>query len=152
MGTPNYMSPEQATGKPVNALTDVYSLGVIMYEMLTLQKPFQSHDIDKLLHQITTKVPKSPTELSPKIPEKLSYIVMKAMQKNPTSRYSNAAEMAIDLHKFLARDKRLKGKRMQNLREPSKQHSQSTEKSIVFWLSVFFFFVAIGAVIATMRR
>ena len=152
MGTPNYMSPEQAMGKPVNALTDVYSLGAVMYEMLTLQKPFHSHDIDKLLHQITTKIPKSPSEVSPKIPEKLSYIVMKAMQKNPVSRYSNAVEMAIDLNKFLARDKRLKRKRAQNLREPNKQDLQSSGKSAVFWLSIFLFFVAIGALIATLRH
>ena len=152
MGTPNYMSPEQAMGKPVNALTDVYSLGAVMYEMLTLQKPFHSHDIDKLLHQITTKVPKSPSEVSAKIPEKLSYIVMKAMQKNPVSRYSHAGEMAIDLNKFLARDKRLKRKRAQNLREPSHQQSQGSGKSVILWLSIFLFFVAIGAVIATLRH
>ncbi|MBI3730642.1 MAG: serine/threonine protein kinase, partial [Burkholderiales bacterium] len=55
LGTPNYMSPEQANGKPVNALTDVYSLGTVMYEMLTGQKPFQSQDVDKLLQQIVNK-------------------------------------------------------------------------------------------------
>lgn len=152
MGTPNYMSPEQAMGKPVNALTDVYSLGAVMYEMLTLQKPFHSHDIDKLLHQITTKIPKSPSEVNPKIPEKLSYIVMKAMQKNSISRYANAGEMAVDLNKFLARDKRLKRKRVQNLREPSVHPSPNFGKSSIFWCSIFLFVVAIGTVIATMRH
>ena len=152
MGTPNYMSPEQAMGKPVNALTDVYSLGAVMYEMLTLQKPFHSHDIDKLLHQITTKIPKSPSEVNPKIPEKLSYIVMKAMQKNSISRYANAGEMAVDLNKFLARDKRLKRKRVQNLREPSVHPSPNFGKSSIFWCSIFLFVAAIGTVIATMRH
>ncbi|MBC7405646.1 MAG: serine/threonine protein kinase, partial [Cytophaga sp.] len=89
MGTPNYMSPEQAMGQQVNAMTDVYSLGALMYEMLTLQKPFQSNDIDKLLDQIAHKTPKSPSEISPNIPEKLSFIVMKAMQKDPALRYSS---------------------------------------------------------------
>lgn len=152
MGTPNYMSPEQAMGKPVNALTDVYSLGALMYEMLTLQKPFHSHDIDKLLHQIANKTPKSPSEISPKIPEKLSYIVMKAMHKDPVMRYSSAAEMAVALNKFLARDKRLKRKRLQNSQESNHENAKTNEKSTMFWLSVFLFFVAIGAVIATLRR
>jgi serine/threonine protein kinase len=152
MGTPNYMSPEQAMGKPVNALTDVYSLGAVMYEMLTLQKPFHSHDIDKLLQQIANKVPKSPSEVNPKIPEKLSFIVMKAMQKDPVSRYTSAAEMAQALNKFLARDKRLKRKRLQNSKEPSKQYGQTPGRSAVFWLSVFLLLVAVGAVIATLRH
>lgn len=152
MGTPNYMSPEQAMGKPVNALTDVYSLGALMYEMLTLQKPFHSQDIDKLLHQIANKIPKSPSEISPKIPEKLSHIVMKAMHKDPIMRYSSAAEMAVALNKFLARDKRLKRKRLQNSQESSHESSKTNGKSTMFWLSVFLLIVAVGAVIATLRR
>jgi serine/threonine protein kinase len=152
MGTPNYMSPEQAMGKPVNALTDVYSLGALMYEMLTLQKPFHSHDIDKLLHQIANKNPKSPSEISPKIPEKLSQIVMKAMHKDPVMRYLSAAEMALALNKFLARDKRLKRKRLQNMQGSNHVSTKTSEKSAVFWLSVFLLLVAVGAVIITLRR
>jgi len=81
LGTPNYMSREQALGQQVNALTDVYSLGAVMYEMLTMQKPFQSDDVNKLLHQIAHKTIKSPSEINPDIPQKLSQIVMHAMQK-----------------------------------------------------------------------
>ncbi len=111
LGTPNYMSPEQANGKPVNALTDVYSLGTVMYEMLTGQKPFQSQDVDKLLQQIVNKVAKYPSEIRPSIPDSLSKIVMKAMQKDPAARYESAAEMALALEKFLERDRKLKRKR-----------------------------------------
>lgn len=152
MGTPNYMSPEQAMGQQVNALTDVYSLGAVMYEMLTLQKPFQSHDIDKLLHQIAHKTPKSPSDICPNVPEKLSQIVMKAMQKDPVSRYASAADMAHALNKFLARDKRLKRKRLQNSQSSHTEHSQSSGKSILFWISVCAFLVAIGLVLSTLRR
>ncbi|MFZ6767162.1 serine/threonine protein kinase [Undibacterium sp. Di26W] len=112
MGTPNYMSPEQANGKQVTALTDVYSLGAVMYEMLTGQKPFQSQDVDKLLQQIVSKPPKNPSEICANIPESLSRIVMKAMQKDPSARYESAAEMSLALEKFLDRDKKLKRKRM----------------------------------------
>lgn len=112
LGTPNYMSPEQATGKQVNALTDVYSLGAVMYEMLTMQKPFQTQEIDKLLNQIAHKMPKAPTEIAPNVPASLSKIVMKAMQKNPADRYQSAADMSLALKRFLARDKKLKHKRL----------------------------------------
>ena len=110
LGTPNYMSPEQAMGKPVTALTDVYSLGAVMYEMLTLQKPFQSTDIDKLLHHIAHKSPKSPTEIIPAIPESLSKIVIKAMQKDLSLRYQSTEEMSQALFRFLERDRKLKQK------------------------------------------
>ncbi|WP_394778854.1 serine/threonine protein kinase, partial [Undibacterium sp.] len=86
LGTPNYMSPEQAMGQQVNATTDVYSLGAVMYEMLTQQKPFQGQNIDKLLQQIAHKTPKPPAEVMPTVPATLSNIVMKAMQKNPADR------------------------------------------------------------------
>ena len=135
LGTPSYMSPEQAMGQQVNALTDVFSLGVIMYEMLTMQKPFQSNDIDKLLNQIANKTPKSPSEVSPNVPEKLSKIVLKAMQKNPADRYKSAAEMAHALNKFLERDKRLKRKRIQPGRHEENVPSSVSYKDPLFWLS-----------------
>lgn len=151
MGTPNYMSPEQAMGQQVNAMTDVYSLGALMYEMLTLQKPFQSNDIDKLLHQIAHKTPKSPSEISPNIPEKLSFIVMKAMQKDPALRYSSAADMALALDKFLARDKRLKRKRAQSFPQSEAKNTQ-TDRSALFWISVCGFLIAIAFVFSVLLR
>ncbi|MBI1772836.1 MAG: serine/threonine protein kinase [Burkholderiales bacterium] len=135
LGTPNYMSPEQANGKPVNALTDVYSLGTVMYEMLTGQKPFQSQDVDKLLQQIVNKVAKYPSEIRPSIPDSLSKIVMKAMQKDPAARYENAAEMSSALEKFLDRDKKLKRKRQKQGSGDTSDYKNNDNSHKVSWLS-----------------
>lgn len=106
LGTPNYMSPEQACGKPVDARTDIYSLGAVMYEMLIGRKPFQCDDSDKLLQQIAYKAPQSPYEIDPRIPLILSQIVMKAMSKRPEKRYPSAEAMALDLKRYLVRERR----------------------------------------------
>jgi len=106
LGTPNYMSPEQASGKPVDARTDIYSLGAVMYEMLVGRKPFQASDTDKLLHQIVFKSPPPPDEIAAAIPPVLSKIVMKAMSKRPEKRYQTAGQMALDLKRFLLRERR----------------------------------------------
>lgn len=106
VGTPNYMSPEQATGKPVDARTDIYSLGAVMFEMLTGQKPFQAESTDKLLHQIGYKAPPTPHEVDPRVPTALSQIVMRAMSKRPEKRYQDAEQMALDIKRFLLRERR----------------------------------------------
>ncbi|WP_019141460.1 serine/threonine protein kinase [Noviherbaspirillum massiliense] len=106
LGTPNYMSPEQASGIPVDERTDIYSLGTVMYEMLVGRKPFQSDETDKLLHQITHKTPRTPHEIDSRIPPALSQIVMKAMSKRPEKRYSDAASMALDIKRYIAHQKR----------------------------------------------
>lgn len=106
VGTPNYMSPEQATGKPVDARTDIYSLGAVMYEMLAGCKPFHAENTDKLLQQIGYKAPPAPHEIDPRIPMPLSQIVMKAMSKRPEKRYQTAEEMALDIKRFLLRERR----------------------------------------------
>jgi serine/threonine protein kinase len=152
LGTPSYMSPEQAMGQQVNALTDVFSLGVIMYEMLTMQKPFQSNDIDKLLNQIANKTPKSPSEISPNVPEKLSKIVMKAMQKDPAERYKSAADMAHALNRFLERDKRLKRKRIQPDRPQENIAPSGSNKGPLFWLSCAALLIAIGVIWVALKH
>ncbi|MFZ6642572.1 serine/threonine protein kinase [Undibacterium sp. TC4M20W] len=134
LGTPNYMSPEQANGKAVNALTDVYSLGTVMYEMLTGQKPFQSQDVDKLLQQIVNKVAKYPSEIRTSIPDSLSKIVMKAMQKDPAARYESAAEMSLALEKFLERDRKLKRKRQKQGGDTS-DYANDDSPHVGSWLS-----------------
>lgn len=107
-GTPNYMSPEQALGKPAGPLTDIYSLGAVMYEMLVGQKPFQSNSVDKLLNEIAHRAPPPPHEVDPNIPMALSQIVMKAMSKRAEKRYQTAEAMALDLKRFLLRERRAK--------------------------------------------
>lgn len=150
LGTPNYMSPEQAMGQQVTAATDVYSLGAVMYEMLTQQKPFQGQNIDKLLQQIAHKTPKAPSELGLNIPAALSNIVMKAMQKNPVDRYASAAEMGQALDKFLERDKRLKRKRGRPADNSNEKQAQTSERSALFWLSWAAVVVAMLAVAANL--
>lgn len=149
MGTPNYMSPEQASSLPVTALTDVYSLGAVLYEMLTGQKPFSAPDFDKLLYNITHKTPKSPDLVNPEVPERLAHIVMKAMQKKPHRRYKSAAEMALALNKFLAREKRA---RRQSSSSATNTHTAAstapTRKSNLFWLGWGSFII--GAILAVL--
>lgn len=136
MGTPSYMSPEQALSQPVTSLTDVYSLGAVLYEMLTGQKPHKSNDMEKLLNNIIHKNPKPPHRLNEKIPERLSEIVMKALRKKPKSRYQNAAEMARDLNKFLVSEKR--AQRKKELGESSNEFPFNLkDKGSMFWISSF---------------
>jgi len=101
LGTPNYMSPEQATGKPADQLTDVYSLGAVMYEMLAQRKPFQSETTEALLEAIAYKAPQAPHEINPGVPIGLSQIVMKAMSKRTEKRYQSAQEMAQDIQRHV---------------------------------------------------
>jgi serine/threonine-protein kinase len=103
LGTPNYMSPEQAMGKPVDSRTDIYSLGAVMYEMLLGRKPFQTDDPDTLLQHIAYKAPTAPHDIDPDIPGVLSRIVMKAMSKRPEKRYQTAEKMALDIKRYLVR-------------------------------------------------
>ncbi len=106
LGTPNYMSPEQALGKAVDVRTDLYSLGAVLYEMLTGRKPFAARDNDQLLQQIAYKAPPAPHELDPAIPAELSRIAMQALAKRPEKRYQSGQEMALDLRRYAARQKR----------------------------------------------
>ncbi|HEX8954711.1 MAG TPA: serine/threonine-protein kinase, partial [Burkholderiaceae bacterium] len=106
LGTPNYMSPEQAQGKPVDHLTDLYSLGAVMYEMLTQRKPFHSETTEGLLEAIAYKAPAAPHEINNAIPVGLSQIVLKAMSKRPEKRYQGAEEFLSDLNRYLGLGKR----------------------------------------------
>jgi len=151
LGTPNYMSPEQASGKPVNPLTDVYSLGAVMYEMLTGQKPFQHQDMDKLRHSIINKMPKLPSDIRPNIPASLSKVVAKAMQKDPSLRYQSAREMANVLEKFIERDRRLKRKRIKQSSTAPDTSSQTSDFSPTFRISLILLAVAIAGLVMSLK-
>jgi serine/threonine protein kinase/tetratricopeptide (TPR) repeat protein len=103
VGTLRYMSPEQALAQPigVNHRTDLYSLGATIYELLTLEPPFNGHDRHELLRQIEIEEPRPPRKFNKAVPPDLETIVLKAMAKNPEERYATAQEMASDLRHFL---------------------------------------------------
>jgi eukaryotic-like serine/threonine-protein kinase len=101
LGTASYLSPEQAQGEVVDARSDIYSLGVVLYEMLTGQPPFSGDTPVAVAYKHVREDPPLPTSLVPELPQDLEAIVMKAMAKNPANRYANAQEMAEDLDRFL---------------------------------------------------
>jgi tetratricopeptide (TPR) repeat protein len=126
VGTLRYMSPEQALAKriPIDHRSDVYSLGVTLYELLTLQPAFGGVDREELLRQIAFEEPCPPRRLCREIPAELETIVMKAMEKNPQDRYLSAAELAEDLRHFLA-DQPIRARRpgvVQRLRKWGRRH------------------------------
>ena len=100
------MSPEQALAKRVaiDARTDVFSAGVVLYELLTLRRPFTGRTPQEVLFQITFKEPERLRALEPRIPKDLEVICAKAMDKNPRHRYASAGEFSADLRRFLAHE------------------------------------------------
>jgi tetratricopeptide (TPR) repeat protein len=105
LGTPAYMSPEQiAVGRiSIDHRTDVYSLGAVLYELLTLKRPFPGESRDQILSGILQKEPRPPRRINPRTPIDLETICLKAMEKDPDRRYASAVEMAEDLRSFLQR-------------------------------------------------
>jgi WD40 repeat protein/serine/threonine protein kinase len=104
LGTLPYLAPEQAdaTHGPVGRQTDVYGLGVILYELLTRVRPFRGQSDTDTLRRILTDEPPSPHALRPDVPRDLAAICLKCLEKSPGKRYSTAAELASDLRRFLA--------------------------------------------------
>ncbi len=126
LGTLRYMSPEQALAMRVlvDHRTDIYSLGASLYELLTLEPVFSGHDRQELLRQIAFEDPRPLRRLNKTIPPELETIVLKAMSKEPESRYSTAQELADDLRRFLE-DKPIRAKRptlVQRARKWSRRH------------------------------
>lgn len=103
LGTLRYMSPEQAGGQAclVDYRSDIYSLGVTLYELLTLEPAFPSRDRKQLLHDILHREPPSIRKWDPSLPVELEIIVAKAMAKEVSERYSSALDLAADLRRFL---------------------------------------------------
>jgi len=102
LGSPSYMSPEQITAGRLRLdhRTDIYSLGVVLYELLAFHPPFVGSSRDQILAQITQKEPKPPRSLNKKVPVDIETICLKAMEKDPARRYQQASELAEDLRRF----------------------------------------------------
>ena len=100
LGSVHYISPEQARGSSIDARSDLYSAGVVLYEMLTGRLPFEGDSPVSVAIQHINSIPLSPRELNPEIPEALEAITMRAMAPNPDNRYPSAASMLADLEEF----------------------------------------------------
>jgi len=97
LGSPKYMSPEQVMGKNIDQRSDIFSLGVMLYEMLTGQAPFNGENVNAIMYQTLNAAPPPPNVLNPGVPEMLNYIVAKALAKPVDDRYQNAKDFAADL-------------------------------------------------------
>ena len=130
-GSPKYMSPEQVTGQKVDGRSDIFSLGAVLYEMLTGRPPFDGEELTSVLYQVLNTAPPLPSSFNPELPRVFDRLLAKAMAKDPEKRYQSAMELAADLRKIrrMLRDARKKaegeGKVQSQRRPPSTKPEQS---------------------------
>jgi len=101
LGTPRYMSPEQVGGGALDQRTDIFSLGIVLYEMLTGAKLFHGDDLTQVMHSVANLEPPPPSRINPEVPPLLDLVVKRALEKKPAARYANAWEMVDDLRHCL---------------------------------------------------
>jgi len=102
LGSPRYMSPEQVAGQSADRRSDIFSLGVVLYELAAGEPPFTAPTVTQLMHQIATATPRAPSATNPAVPSMLDLIVARALEKQPAARYQGAADLASDLRACLA--------------------------------------------------
>src|SRR6201984_1488955 len=100
MGTPSYMSPEQVKGRPVDGRSDIFSLGVLLYEIVTGEKPFPGHSITTVIYKIVNEDPIQPRQLNPTVHPGISAVVMRALAKDPDKRYQHCRDLMDDLRNY----------------------------------------------------
>ena len=152
VGTLRYMSPERALARRValDARTDIYSLGVTLYELLTLEPAYNGRNREELLRQIAFEEPRPPRRLNRAMPAELETIILKAMGKSPEERYTTAQELADDLRRFLE-DKPIRARRatlLQRGRKWARRH-QAVVVSAGVLLVVAVLALAVGSVLLT---
>jgi serine/threonine protein kinase len=101
LGTPAYISPEQLNGDPADGRADIFSLGVILYSMVTGFRPFQGNSVITVCFKVANREPLAPTLLDPSLPRGLDAVIARAMAKNPVDRYQRGMELALDLRELL---------------------------------------------------
>ncbi|MEW6209127.1 MAG: protein kinase [Acidobacteriota bacterium] len=129
MGTANYMSPEQARGREVDARSDIFSFGVVLYEMIARRKPFRGETVSHVLVSILEKDPPPLSEYAPETPAELQRIVSKALRKDREERYQAIREMLIDL-KDLRQETALQ-QRLERSASPESKEATSDEETTV---------------------
>ncbi|HSE41584.1 MAG TPA: protein kinase [Acidobacteriota bacterium] len=143
-GTIAYMSPEQALGKKIDYRTDIFSIGVILYEMATGRRPFSGNNPAETIDNIVHSQPESITRLNYSVPKELERIIRKCMEKDPARRYQSASEMLIDL------------KNLQRDLDSSKTTPQPTlaSRPRIFWLTITLLLIVVimGLVIYKWRE
>jgi beta-lactam-binding protein with PASTA domain/tRNA A-37 threonylcarbamoyl transferase component Bud32 len=100
LGTAAYLSPEQAQGKPVDARSDIYAVGCVLFEMLTAHPPFEGESPVAIAYKHVRETPTPPSRFNRDVPKELDAIVLKCLAKNPDNRYQTTREMAEDLHRL----------------------------------------------------
>ena len=100
MGTPHYMSPEQVRGRPVDGRSDLFSVGVMLYEMVTGERPFDGQSITTIMYKIVHETPTSPRALDSSIPAGLSAVIERSMAKSPEDRFQTGAELVEALENY----------------------------------------------------
>ncbi len=102
MGTPNYMSPEQITGRPLDGRSDLFSLGAVIYELVTGARPFAGDSVTTIIYRILHEQPVRPDAARPTVPASLADVVMKALEKHPGNRFPTGADLAAALRPWAA--------------------------------------------------
>ena len=146
IGTVAYMSPEQVLGKPLDARSDLFSFGVVLYEMATRRRPFQGETTAAVFDFILRRSPVSALRLNPKLPQKLEEIITKSLEKDPRLRYQHASGMLSDLHR-LQRDVTSGGSALAEVAEPgifgpAASKSRAAARADELWLAVLPFKVS----------
>jgi eukaryotic-like serine/threonine-protein kinase len=100
LGTPSYMSPEQVRGRPIDGCSDLFGLGVMLYEMVTGEKPFTGESITTIIYKIVNEQPIAPKDLDATVHPGLSAVILKSLAKAPEQRYQTGAELAKDLDSY----------------------------------------------------
>jgi serine/threonine protein kinase/tetratricopeptide (TPR) repeat protein len=145
VGTPEYISPEQVEGRPVDQRSDLYSLGITLFEMVTGRVPFEGDSTLAIALKHKTESPPYPREINPDIPESLSRIILKCLEKDPAMRYQSAGELKSALA-AMEKDLSTGGE----LRTPGREEGSSQSRrfgSRTFFLLAFFVVVAVSALV-----